>query len=274
MGYLLGAPSCQFSPNSFKLPNSAPYIIYLKTDMVDFTLPLADYFLKSPSPLLWGDIEQFDFKQKQYDCIISNEVIADLSTVKLKKSEMEDFSRLSESQKKAVSLIKDFELDTTDAFEEFLFNLGAIELLKTIKKILKSGGRAYLIEYGNEWSYPQAVGLKGHTEYSIHFGFLKKAAECFGLQPNLTSLLEFLPFDKEAKILNDVSWILLSKYLLPFLKRESLPYTVYTEEMIRNKMGRYFDRLSFVSFTHLGCNEVVLDPADFQVLSLISDSKL
>jgi len=215
-----------------------------------------------------GDIETCDFKHKKFDLIISNEMIADLNTVKLKRSDIKRSSLTSEYKKRAASLIKKFKLNIGDAPKEFLFNLGAIEFLHDIKKILAVGGKAYIVEYGNEWSYPKASRLKGHTEYSIHFGFLMKVADQLNMDPRLIPLVDFLPFNKRIKVINATSFFLINDYLLPFLNRERIPKKVYTEEMLRKKIGEIFDRLSFVGLTYLGSREATLDPSVFFMLDL------
>ncbi|OGQ05644.1 MAG: hypothetical protein A2W61_00775 [Deltaproteobacteria bacterium RIFCSPLOWO2_01_44_7] len=202
-----------------------------------------------------GDIERHDFKDKKFDLILCNEMIADLTTVKLNKNDLHP-------------LIHELRIDIQDAQNPFLFNLGAITLLKTIKQILKNGGHAYLIEYGSPHTYPIAAYLKDHTEYSIHFGLLERAAKNLSLHPILTNLSNFLPFDKEIQVIDDVSLALINNYLLPFLGRKKIPIMAYTEEMLKEKLGEIYQNLSLMEFFRVGSNEFTLDPARFWVLHL------
>jgi len=218
-----------------------------------------------------GDIEKPHLGNERFDLIISNEMIADLTTVKLRKSDMEHSGPFSENKKRASFLINKFNLDISTAPKEFLFNLGAVEFVCHTKKILKPGGKAYIVEYGSEWSYPKAVSLEGHTEYSIHFGFLMEVAKRLNLNPRITALVAFLPFDKKIKVVNAISWFHINCYLLPFLNHEGMDRGVYTVDMMKEKIGEVFDRLSFVGVSNIGSGEVFLDPLNFYVLSL--DSK-
>lgn len=222
----------------------------------------------SVTTFIQGDIQNHNFGRKRFDIVISNEMIADLVTVKLKKGYLKDNTRLSENRKRAVSLIKKFRIDVSSAQEVFLFNLGAIEFLHTIKKILKPRGKAYVVEYGSEWWYPRALHLRGHTEYSIHFGFLAKVAKQLSLNPHISLLVDFLPFNKNIKVINYTSWHCINNELLPFLNQKRIPKMVYTKDMIKEKIGEILDKLSFIGLCDIQSKEVLMAPVEFCVLSL------
>ena len=136
---------------------------------------------------------------------------------------------------------------------------------------MKPGGKAYVVEYGSEWWYPRALQLRGHTEYSIHFGFLAKVAKQLNLNPYIASLVDFLPFNKGIKVINNISWFYINNLLLPFLNRQKIPKMVYTENMIKEKIGEIFDRLFFVGLCDVRSKEVLMSPVEFCVLSMESD---
>ncbi|HLD82522.1 MAG TPA: SAM-dependent methyltransferase [Candidatus Omnitrophota bacterium] len=215
-----------------------------------------------------GNAQSHNFKNKTFDLIISNEMIADLRIVKLSKSNMGNSALVYGEKKRAIDLIKRFKLNVSDAPKEFLFNLGAAEFLLAIKRILRPGGEAYIIEYGNLWSYPKAVHLKGHTEYSIHFGHLKELARKINMSPRVTKLADFLPFNKKIKVVSYISWLHINEHLLPFLSYERLPYMAYTEGMMKEKIGKIFDRLDFIGFSYVGNKETLCDSGLFLVLSM------
>jgi len=218
-----------------------------------------------------GDIESKAFVKATFDLIISNEMIADLTAVKLTRADIKKDISLSKIKNKACSLIREFKITVSDAPQEFMFNLGAVGFLKTVKKILKPKGEAYIVEYGNRWSYPRAAYLKGHAEYSIHFGHLAQAAGKLGLNPVITSLLDFFPFDRAAAIMTSASYDGIKNCLLPFLGLPPMPDIPYTEDAMRKYGGEFFNRLSFVGLTRLGEGEHELDPAGFLVLNLKSE---
>lgn len=214
---------------------------------------------RARTQFIQGDIERHDFNNEKLDLILCNEMMADLTTVKLNKKD---------PTHPAFSLIQELQIDVRDAQNTFLFNLGAANLLKTIKQILKKEGHAYLVEYGSPHTYPIAAYLKGHTEYSIHFGLLERAARNLSLHPTLTNLSAFLPFDKEIAVIDDVSLSLINNDLLPFLGQKRIPVFGYTEEMLKKKLGEIYQNLSLMEFFYTGSNEFTLDPARFWVLHL------
>jgi len=215
-----------------------------------------------------GDIESYNFRDEKFDLIISNEMIADLNVVKLTQADIENPSVLTGDKRRAVDIISKYEINISGAPKEFLFNLKAIEFLILIKKILKPGGKAFIVEYGNQFKYSAPKVLKGHVEYSIHFGHLKRVAQKLHMLPKLSYLTDFLGFDKNTKVVDKISWFGINDYLLPFLKRKSLSKKVYTEKMIKEEIGSVFNRLSLVSFSYVGEGETLLDPGTFLVLEL------
>ena len=215
-----------------------------------------------------GDIESYNFRNAKLDLIISNEMIADLNVVKLSKADFEDTVALKGDRKRAADIISKYGISISNAPKEFIFNLKAAEFLILIKKILKPGGKAYVVEYGSRFKYSAPKVLKGHVEYSIHFGHLKRVAQKLHMLPKISCLTDFLGFDKNIKVVDKVSWSAINDYLLPFLKHKSLTRKVYTEEMIKEAIGSIFNRLSFVSFSCVGKGDTLLDPGKFLVLEL------
>jgi hypothetical protein len=195
-------------------------------------------------------------------------MVADLNVVKLRKEDFQYPSVLTRDKKRATDIISAYEINISDAPKEFIFNLKAIEFLILIKKILKPNGKAYIVEYGNQFKYSAPKVLKGHVEYSIHFGHLKRVAQKLHMFTKLNCLADFLSFDKNTKVVDSISWFGISNYLLPFLKHKSLSKKVYTEEMIKEEIGSIFNRLFFVSFSHIGKGDTLLDPGKFLVLEL------
>jgi 2-polyprenyl-3-methyl-5-hydroxy-6-metoxy-1,4-benzoquinol methylase len=215
-----------------------------------------------------GDIESHNFRDEKFDLILSNEMVADLNVVKLRKADFEEPSTLTRDKKRSIDIISEYGINISDAPKEFLFNLKAIEFLILIKKILNPGGKAYIVEYGSQWGYPKAVVLQGHVEHSIHFDHLERVAQKLHMSPKLTCLVDLLRFNTNTKVVDVISWSGINNYLLPFLGHKSLSKEVYTEEMIKGEIGDIFNRLLFVSFSHLGKGDTILDPGKFLVLEL------
>ncbi|MFC1631819.1 SAM-dependent methyltransferase [Candidatus Omnitrophota bacterium] len=215
-----------------------------------------------------GDVSNYDFRDEKFNLIISNEMVADLGVVKFRTQDFKQPARQAPDQNKAVDIINRYKIDISDAPDEFLFNLKAIEFLIFVKKILNPGGKAYIVEYGSPWGYPKATVLKGHVEYSIHFGHLKRVAQKLRMFHRLTCLTDFLGFDKKVKILDSLSRSMINDYLLPFLNHKGLSQQAYTEDGIKEEIGDVFNRLSFASFSPLGTGNFILDPSVFFALEL------
>lgn len=208
---------------------------------------------------LHGNIENFDFGDQQFDIVIANEMIADLSI-----SVARNDASAQQPQNDAEALIAQYQL-TAATTETFVVNTGAIRLLETVKELLNPGGIAVLTEYGTTDEFPVVVELHGHNEYSIHFGHLLSVAQQLAMQPTLESLGDFLAFDGDCVVLSSRSHILLSHYLLPFLGKTPLPPTQYAPDELRAKLGDIYEQLGNVQFRPLR-EGGVMNPFDFLAL--------
>jgi len=169
--------------------------------------------------LLSNAERQLPFRDNTFDFIILNEVIADFSVVRLDRDKIlnlikkPNFITSNGSFGKALRFIHDYQIPIQDAPRQFIFSLGVIRLLEELKRILAPDGLCVIIEYGDLNSYPKAVKLKGHKEYSIHFGHLKWIAEKAGFKVEIINLLNFLKFRKDFKTIERCSLCLLRKLL-------------------------------------------------------------
>jgi len=205
-----------------------------------------------------ANAECMPFKDSSLDLIIANENIADFTAVKLNKKETLDFlgdkielSAIKDpSVRKSLYWVKFASLDISDATPEFIFNLGAVEFITRIKRILKIGGLAFIAEYGAMDSYPTAVYLRGHVEYSIQFNHLIRITEALGMRIEIHSLTDFLGFKKNISVIDSCSL----GFLYEMLKKDKidLPFLAYTKEMLRREVPKrvgYFNNLKFVELT-------------------------
>ena len=168
-----------------------------------------------------GDIDKYDFGPSKFDLVISNEMIADLEVSKLKKAYFHADEMPPESLREIVEFCKRCKLNFEDAFEEFLINTGAFRFILKLNDILSSDGKAIIVEYGDLRLYPNASVLRGHTEFSIHFGHLTEVARSMGFDPEITNALDFLGFKEDEKVLDYFSLIALKEHLLPFFDRHT-----------------------------------------------------
>ncbi|MDD2689105.1 MAG: methyltransferase domain-containing protein [Candidatus Omnitrophica bacterium] len=205
-----------------------------------------------------ANAECMPFKNNSLDLIIANENIADFTAAKVNKKEALDFlggkielSAIKDpSVRRSLYWIKFASLDINDATPEFIFNLGAVEFISRVKKILKRGGLVFITEYGIMNGYPTAVYLRGHVEYSIQFNHLIRVAKALGMRVEIHNLAEFFGFKKNIAVIDHCSL----GFLYNMLKKDKidLPFLAYTKEMLRQKIPkqvRYFNNLKFVELT-------------------------
>lgn len=214
---------------------------------------------------LIGNGQVLPFKNNSLDHVIINEVIADFDVVKLDKNNLfKSFSGFKPS--KAKDAILSYGISIDDAPKKFLFGLGIVKLLKELKRVLKPEGAALIIEYGSMWSYPKVVKLKGHKEYSVHFGHLKQVANALGFRCEMTNLLDFLKFQKDTKTLDKISSYLLDKILCK--KHPKISSLVFTKEMLKNQLKADYRKFKNMRFMKLKDNIAGFHIKEFKVAVL------
>lgn len=221
--------------------------------------------------------EQMPFKDSSLDFIIANENIADFTAVKLNKKTVLDFlaNKIDLSAIKDVSIkrslqwIKFSSLDVSDAAPEFIFNLGAIEFVNQIKRVLKNGGVAFITEYGDMNNYPRAVSLVGHVEYSIHFNHLIKTIKELGMEVEVCTLLDFLGFKKDIAVIDACSL----GFLCAMLKKDkiNLPFLAYTKGMLKKRIPRRIGRFNNLKFFKLAQRSVCHNLDRFYTLLIFKE---
>jgi len=198
-----------------------------------------------------GDACTHTFPENAYDLIITNEMIADLPVVKLTKKGRPRNGPATDGR----DMGKRLGLDFSDAPPQFLLNLGALRLLTAISQTLRPGGKAYIVEYGSPFGYPEARHVTNHIEYSIHFGHMLTAAENLGLEVKLRGLHEFLGFLGDVEVLDDLTHSAVFGHLLPFLGIMGESSRVYTRDMLLKalpEVARKVKNLAFVPLNSLG----------------------
>ncbi len=214
---------------------------------------------------LEGDIEGFDFAGDRFDLLISNEMIADLNVIKLKKVYLHG-EEPPESLKDDVNLLKRLGLDFQDAFKNFLVNIGAIRFILKLDDLLDHGGRAIIVEYGEDNIYPCASVLKRHIEYSIHFGHVIQVIERIGLKVETMTAMEFLGFIPEVEVIDLWTFLGLREHLMPFFGK-TLPYFSYIPDQLRKEIGDdFFNQIKGMKFRTLAEAKSPVNPQDFKVL--------
>lgn len=184
-----------------------------------------------------GNAEEFDFGERRFDLIISNEVIADLSVTPVCSSNVSRGTPQTETEQLAIH----YGLDCTPPFQgssaRVAINSGAIRLVEKLSTILVPGGHTVLTEYGTTDQLPDAVSFGDHFEFTIHFGHLKQVAQALGMKTRLENLGDLLQFDRGFQILDLRTQNSLAKALMPELGYEELPTLAYDASMLQQLFG-------------------------------------
>jgi hypothetical protein len=151
------------------------------------------------------------------DLVISNENIGDFPTVTgIRRDELmrtlaagEGVGPLGE----VAAAVRRYGLDISDAPEVFHFNLGAVRFLEALAPVAR---RVFLSEHSCDPSlpdryaflplpggdgYPREIPLKGHSEYTIHFGHLSRVAEALGYRARRLHLAELVGLRTDSALL-------------------------------------------------------------------------
>ncbi|HSH69502.1 MAG TPA: hypothetical protein VK997_06265, partial [Deferrisomatales bacterium] len=131
------------------------------------------------------------------DLVISNENVGDFPTVTgIQRGELEAAVRsggdAASPLGQVAEIVRRYHLPLGDAPECFHFNLGAVRFLEALAPVAR---RVFLSEHSCDPvlpepyrflplpagdGYPREIPLKGHSEYTVHFGHLARVAAALG----------------------------------------------------------------------------------------------
>jgi ubiquinone/menaquinone biosynthesis C-methylase UbiE len=206
-------------------------------------------------PFVQADAVKIPFADLTFDLIIANEVIADFSVEKVSKIRARN-----------CSYINKYGLKIDDAAPLFLINAGAIIFIEELYRILKPGGKAVVIEYGDEYHYPIETILPDHTEYSIHFGHLICTAEQLGFKVQYKNLLEFLKFRPSVKVITGNSLVLLQRLMKHLNHR--LSSFAYTRQMLKKEIKTFYNKIHNLQFEKIEKLATLFRLQEFKALIL------
>ncbi|MFY9225181.1 MAG: SAM-dependent methyltransferase [Blastocatellia bacterium] len=147
-----------------------------------------------------ADAQQQPFQEQEIQgLVISNEVIADFDSVEFSAEEW------SSSQDPDIQFLHNV---VSVPKEKTLFNVGSINFIKNLYRILAPKSTAIIIEHGL-WE-DSRVTLTGrptspetsHFEFSINWSHIYHLAKNLGFSCEIEALIDFLSFDKEVEVAN------------------------------------------------------------------------
>lgn len=180
----------------------------------------------------------------QADLLVSNEVIGDLTTLRLTRGLVEEDQAQGLSPagrtcwEQARALCQRLEVSLVDAPPSFFLNLGALQLMEHLPAMLKPGGAAWITEYGDQARYPRAASHLDHMEFSIHFGHLAAAAGALGLEASVEDVQDLIGWNRYGKTLASTrSWFAALRAMLAD-HGLALPKLAWTDKMLAEHLGQ------------------------------------
>jgi SAM-dependent methyltransferase len=209
---------------------------------------------------LQGDIERQP-PQGEFDFVIANEMIADLSVQTVSQSDVA-------ADRPDVAYIRDYDLDMSGALDRFIVNRGAIRLVESLPTLLAPAGLAIITEYGSTTAFPYSVQLGDHVEYSIHFGHLASVASKLGLQSKVDVLTAFLDFDPTHEVVSRDTLALLRA-----VSRELLGVNfeaqAYDRDELSQLLGEHYPLLGNIVYAKVASTRSFMSPQSFRVLTAL-----
>ncbi len=150
---------------------------------------------------LAGSATELPFPDGSLDLVLSNEVIADLSAAPYDADEP---AWPGSPAAEVTARVSRYKLPLLPRGAQY--NLGALQLVEEIARVLAPGGAAFLSEFGGPDEVPTETAQLDHPEVSICFDHLVLAARALGLEATLLPLPELLEMDLRA------SWLARHSY--------------------------------------------------------------
>ena len=179
--------------------------------------------------IVQGDIEKIAeiLDGEKFDIIYSDEFIANLPSVSVRKMSLEgsddedeeDEDRPDDGERElkpvhqtdnnkitfigegdSIQLIFKYKLNLCDAPEDFILNSGSLRLLGNLAKLANFNTQMFIVEFGEDIKYPVRTLEDGRVTYSQHFGILKQAAKKLGFLADSRYWMEELDIDRELQM--------------------------------------------------------------------------
>jgi len=217
-----------------------------------------------------GDIESMALRPASVDLVFSNEVLADLHAVRVRRAALDPAKpAIDADEAKAVSLIRALHLDVGDE-EEFLLNVGALELVPRVARALRKGGAALLTEFGTIEGMPRESTHLDHPEVSIQFTHLCRAATAAGLEATILPVADLVGLDPSVRILATTRTHFRNLRALAASRGVVLDKLAWTPEMWAERCGDALPRTAVrrLEWQPAGLRVMGLRPDDFLALVL------
>ncbi len=233
-----------------------------------------------PVTITEGDVLSDPWPGTEYDLILSNEMIGDLTAIRLTKTALgytEDGPPSDEVFEAALAktgiageLVQKYTVPIGDAPEDFYLNIGAWQLVEMVNGALAQGGTAVITEFGEMGRYPILSTHLDHPELSIHFGHLTVIARALGLETDFEFVMDLIDMARNYEGLSTTRSYYRAMQALLAEHDIQLEKVGYTKGMFKGLLG---DKLRLVNigefyFEALEDRVMGLVPHEFKALIL------
>lgn len=207
--------------------------------------------------VLRGDAESLPTSIRDVDLLIANEMIGDLRA-----------AWLDHDTGRAHELVQRYEVDLSEAPDQFWLNEGAMRLVAQLSERLRPGGCYWLSEFGHRSAWPVESTQLDHAEVSIHFGALARVASKTGLTAEIRDVADVIELDERPMALSTTATFFRNLRALAASRGVLLDKRAWTRDALEQTLGNALpaERIGNLRFAPIGERVMGLRPREFLAL--------
>jgi SAM-dependent methyltransferase len=214
-----------------------------------------------------------------YDLLVSNEMIGDLPAARLTHAEArladetlegDAFQAHLASLGPAGEVAARYTIPIGDAPDPFYVNVGAIRFVERAFEALRSGGAAFISEFGEMGRWPVLSTQLDHPELSIHFGHLMTVAKAVGFEADFAFVMDLIDMDRDVRGLATTRSYFRALTAMLAESGVTLEKRAYTDTMVADLLRGAIDaeRIGDLRYDKIEDRLMGLVPHEFKALLL------